>query len=148
MNQYIESQLIRDEGERLKVYDDANGKPVVKGYTMQGHPTVGVGRNLAGLGITREEARNLLFGDITRVESELKRELPFYQELDEPRQSVLLNMCFNLGIYRLLQFKNTLAAIEAGDYSKAASGMRASLWARQVGARADRLAHIMETGQA
>ena len=56
-NKLIE-KLILHEGMKLKVYDDANGKEIRAGDTLVGHPTIGVGRNVAGdgLGITEEEA--------------------------------------------------------------------------------------------
>ena len=46
-----------------------------------------------------------------------------------------------------LGFHNTLAAIEAGNYAAASGGMLASKWAKQVGARATRLAAMMKTGE-
>ena len=47
----------------------------------------------------------------------------------------------------LLGFKNTLGMIERGDYAAAADGMLKSLWAKQVGKRAQRLAQTMRTGK-
>ena len=55
-------------------------------------------------------------------------------------------MCFNMGIDTLLEFKNTLSFMQAGDYNSAANGMLSSLWAKQVGLRADNLAVMMRTG--
>jgi lysozyme len=55
-------------------------------------------------------------------------------------------MAFNLGIKKLMEFKNTLKAMSEGRYADAADGMRKSLWAKQVGKRAERLIHIMENG--
>jgi len=53
-----------------------------------------------------------------------------------------LNMCFNLGLKGLLGFNNTLAFIKAGDWERAANGMLASKWAKQVGMRAIELSEI------
>jgi lysozyme len=55
-------------------------------------------------------------------------------------------MCFNLGVTRLGGFVNTLAAMKRGDYEAAADGMMKSLWASQVGRRAQRLAKMMREG--
>jgi lysozyme len=126
-------QLIRDEGLRLKPYTDSVGKL-----------TIGVGRNLTDVGISREEALSLLTADITSAEKLLDTELPWWRSLEAPRRRVLLNMAFNLG-YRLLTFKNTLRAAQEGRYEDAAEGMRASKWARQVGKRANRLAATMQS---
>ena len=128
--------LERDEGIRLKPYTDTVGKL-----------TIGIGRNLTDVGISQGEARALLENDLDRVETDLDRSLPWWRGLDAVRQEVLANMTFNLGINGLLGFKNTLAAVKAGLWANAARGMRASKWARQVGARAERLASAMETGK-
>jgi len=130
------ANLIRDEGLRLKPYRDTVGKL-----------TIGIGRNLDDRGISRDEAMTLLQNDIDAHLREVKAALPWLVSLDEVRQRVLVNMAFNLGVPKLLEFRNTLQAIANGDWKKAAAGMRASLWAKQVGQRAERLARMMESGK-
>ena len=129
-------QLRLHEGERLKPYRCTAGKL-----------TIGVGRNLDDRGITAEESAMLLSNDITREERALINALPWVAQLDEVRQRVLLDMAFNMGLGGLLQFKNTLATIKAGDYQRAASMMLDSRWATQVGQRAERLSRMMATGK-
>jgi len=51
-----------------------------------------------------------------------------------------------MGIGWLTTFKNTVANIRTGNYEAAAKGMLASKWAKQVGARAIRLADMMRKG--
>lgn len=128
-------QLRLHEGERLKPYRCTAGKL-----------TIGVGRNLEDRGITAEESAYLLNNDIEREWKALKTALPWVTGLNDVRQRVLLDMAFNLGIDGLLQFKNTLATVQRGDYERAASMMLDSLWARQVKGRATRLAEMMKTG--
>jgi lysozyme len=128
-------QIRLHEGERLKPYRCTAGKL-----------TIGVGRNLDDRGITREESAMLLDNDIRLLEIELFRALPWASALDDVRQRVLLDMAFNLGLPGLLQFKRTLEAIRTGQYQQAATMMLDSLWARQVGQRAERLARMMATG--
>lgn len=129
-------QLRLHEGERLRPYRCTAGKL-----------TIGVGRNLEDRGITTEESAMLLSNDISREERELLAALPWVAKLSEVRQRVLLDMSFNLGLQGLLAFKRTLAAIQAGQYQQAAGMMLESLWARQVGQRAQRLSQMMATGQ-
>ena len=133
----IKAQLVRHEGLRLKPYRCTAGKL-----------TIGIGRNLDGRGISQKEAYAMLERDIHDCEQCLLDEIPnVYNGLDEIRQSVLLNMCFNLGIKGLLGFKNTLAFIGAGDWERAANGMLASKWAKQVGKRAIELSEMMRKGK-
>lgn len=149
----LEAQLKRDEGLRLHVYRCTAGKL-----------TIGYGRNLDDVGIrpsetevlgitresciergiTKEQAEALLRNDIEDVFADLDRALPWWDTLDVQRRAVVANMRFNLGLRKLLGFRNTLAAMDQRRFRDAAAGMRASLWARQVGARAERLAQIME----
>ncbi len=128
----MRKELIRDEGVRNYPYKDTVGKL-----------TIGVGRNLDDVGISKDEAYLMLDNDIQRTSDSLDKNLPWWKTLDEVRQRVILNMAYNLGINSLLGFKNTLAAIQAGRYNDAADGMLASKWATQVGARATRLADMM-----
>jgi lysozyme len=139
----LEQELERDEGKRLKPYKDSVGKV-----------SIGIGRNLDDKGISEDEVRLMLKNDIAEHLGLLDKYLPWWRGLDEVRQRVLANMGFNMGVGpspehptgKLLTFKNTLAAMERGDYEAAANGMSASAWARQVGVRATRLVEMMRTG--
>lgn len=128
-------QLVRDEGERFKPYRDSVGKL-----------TIGVGRNLDDVGISSDESRLFLQNDIVRAVNSLNEKLPWVGQLDEIRQAVLINMCFNLGIDGLLKFKQTLTLVQQGDYPGAADEMLRSTWATQIGPRALRLSRQMREG--
>jgi len=147
----LEAELRRDEGVRYVPYLDT-AKPPKR--------TVGVGHNLevsplpAGwtFPLTDAQINQLLARDIATTLAKLDRALPWWRQMDEVRQRVLANMCFNIGIgdaaagTGLLGFKNTLATMQRGSYAVAAAGMLNSKWATQVGARATRLASTMEHG--
>ncbi len=133
----IKEQLVRHEGQRLKPYRCTAGKL-----------TIGIGRNLDDCGISQSEAYLMLINDIMNCEKQLQVKIPdIYNGLDEVRKSVLLNMCFNLGISGLLGFKNTLAFVKAGDWERAANNMLVSRWAKQVGRRAIELSELMRKGK-
>ena len=133
----IKEQLVRHEGLRLKPYRCTAGKL-----------TIGIGRNLDDCGITQSEAYVMLINDIMNCEKQLQSKIPdIYNGLDEVRKSVLLNMCFNLGINGLLGFKNTLAFVKAGEWERAANNMLVSRWAKQVGRRAIELSELMRKGK-
>ena len=146
MDERLQEQLIRDEGVKLFVYDDANDNPVVPGYTLVGHPTIGIGRALDTRGITMAEALYLNNDDIKDVQNGLLDSLPWLANLDVVRFAALENMAFNLGVNGLLEFTETLAAIKQGNYDLAAEDMLKSEWAQQVGDRANRLAQQIKTG--
>jgi lysozyme len=124
------------EGLRLTPYRDTANKL-----------TVGYGRNLEDVGITREEAEMLLEHDLSTAIRQCERSFGWFSRLDGVRQRVVAEMCFNLGLPRLSGFGRMLAAVTVGHYEAAADEMLQSQWSKQVKGRAHRLAQMMRTGQ-
>ena len=139
----LDKELRRDEGVRYVEYLDSKGIP-----------TTGVGHNLRAsplpggwtFPLSDDQVDGLLASDLTMVFSELDAHLGWWRVMSYARQRVLANMCFNMGINTLLEFHNTLAAMQRGDYETAAEGMAASAWAGQVGDRAVRLEVMIRAG--
>lgn len=131
----LAAELKIDEGSRARIYTDTVGKI-----------TGGVGRNLTDRDFSPDEITLMLTNDIAIVERDLDKALPWWRSMSDARQNVLANMCFNLGINRLLGFHNTLEAMKNHQYEAAAVGMLSSKWAVQVGNRAKRLADVMRAG--
>jgi lysozyme len=139
----LEAELRRDEGVRYMPYLDSRG-----------YKTAGVGHLLSGAPLpagwsyplTDVQVDQWLAQDISAALYALDQKCPWWRSMDEVRQRVIANMCFNLGITKLLGFKHALASMQAGDYPAAAAGMRASSWYGQVKDRAVRLCEAMETG--
>lgn len=141
----FEAELRRDEGVRTRPYLDTSTPPKW---------TVGVGHNLSAsplpagwkYPLSAAQITQLLDTDIADTLHQLDTHLPWWRKLDEVRQRVIANMCFNLGIDKLLGFKNALAAMAKGVYATAAAEMKDSKWYGQVGDRAVRLCSAMQTG--
>ena len=100
--------LTLHEGRRNKPYLDSVGKW-----------TVGVGRNLTDVGLSKNEViyllqllpeipdgflDYLLQNDLGRVRTELDQALPWWREMDDVRQAALIDLGFNLGVVKLLTF--------------------------------------------
>lgn len=135
------AQLIRDEGERLKAYQDEGGVW-----------TVGVGHTgpdvIPYMVITQDRSRDLLYEDIATANAHVIKFLPdAKKELDPVRFAVLVNMTFNMGIDGLLGFHHFLDSLEIHDYDTASWQMLESKWATQVGDRAKRLSQQILTGE-
>lgn len=133
---HLRRQLKLDEGLRLFPYLDSRGKI-----------TIGYGRNLTDRGIHQLEAEEMLSEDIDYAWSELAKVFPVVETLDNVRQSVLTQMCFNLGPEGLRKFPIMWLAVARGDFKNAAEAMLNSKWATEVGARATRLADEMASGE-
>jgi lysozyme len=132
----LEKQLKRHEGFRSHAYQDS-----------EGYWTIGIGRLVdesKGGGISENEAMFLLRNDILQVKDELDQNIEWWRRLSKVRRMALVNMGFNLGVPGLLQFENMLAALKEGNYKRAKDGALNSLWAEQVGRRAQDIAHMVE----
>lgn len=134
----LEQIIIAHEGEKSFVYPDSLG-----------YWTIGIGRLVdkrKGGGLSQDEMIYLLQNDIAKARNEL---LPYswFNNLDTVRQEVLIELCFNIGLGGILEFKNTLALIEAKEYEKASQNLLESLWAKQVGPiRSQNMAKRLATG--
>jgi lysozyme len=150
MNQKLIEQLKKHEGLRSRVYQCTGGFDTIGyGYNLDANPLALTNYEIVLLrknGIEERIADWLLIRMIDQCTGQLAKSIDWFESLDEVRQAVLINMCFNLGLKGLLGFKNTLAFIKAGDYENAASNMLKSKWAGQVHGRAVELALQMRTG--
>ena len=131
----LAAQLHVDEGKRSRVYLDTVGKW-----------TGGVGRNLSDRPFSDDEIALMLKNDIATAEADLDRALPWWRTMSNARQQALANMCFNMGISRLLGFKKMLGHLQGSRWADAAREALDSKWADQVGARADRIAEQFTKG--
>lgn len=140
------SRLKVEEGLRLQVYDDSTGAYIRPGSRVIGNPTIGVGTNVGvGAGITEAEAEYLLRNRLQTAAADAAT-LPGFNGLDDVRRLVLVDMTFNMGAPTVRKFTGMLTALQAHNYAAAAAQMLDSLWAKQVGRRAQALADIMRTG--
>lgn len=147
--------------QRLSLHEGIRLRPY---RCPAGFLTIGVGRNLdanplnleeikilgrrdLSSGITRQEAFLLLRRDIKKTVENCRRRIPFFDNLDEERQYVLVDMAFNLGIEGLLRFKKMLSFLGCGNYRQAAAELLSSHYAAQVKLRAERLAAVMRSGR-
>lgn len=110
-----------------------------------GEDTIGYG-HLIKNGITQTTANVLLDEDLKAAERSAKG-LPWFSKLNGPRQAVIIDLIFNIGITRLYGFRKMRAAIEAGDFETAAKELLDSKYARQVAYRARLNAEMLRTGE-
>lgn len=157
MTTYSLAQLVADltldEGRRTFVYDDATGEPIKPGSIVKGNPSIGIGRNLASHGIDDTEVALLLQNDIQSDAKMLDGHIPWWRDLAENEQRVMLNLCFNMGFVKLVTFPNFLfnmehiADIRAGRLhdgvqawiDRACAELINSRWFGEVGERGPRM---------
>ena len=135
----LKDELTRDEGRKRRAYKDS-----------EGIWTVGIGWNLEANDLPDDVIDRLFATSVDGAQRALNALEPRWRELDDDRQLVLLNMAFNLGYHRFSKFVRFWEAVRGYLLSRdpmhlkdAADEMLDSLWARQVKARANRLADRM-----
>ena len=131
----IYEQLKRDEGFSPTPYK-----------CTEGFLTIGYGRNLENNPISEKEASDMLLKDVWKVFVPLA-EIGLVDKFDNPRQSVFINMAFQMGVSGLLKFKKTINYYQNGDYESCAKEMLDSKWAKQTPNRANRLSEQMRSGE-
>ncbi len=122
----LKKQLLNDEGLRLEMYKCQVGKN-----------TIGVGHNLDDRPISKRASMVILEDDINETYEELTNSL--YAKfniklnlLSDVRIEVLMNMAFQMGVPRLMKFKNTFHYIKHEAWDLASTEMLDSFWFRQM----------------
>ncbi len=129
--------------EMLKTHEGLRLKPY---RCTAGRLTIGYGRNIQDNGITEEEAIIMLMADILIAERELCEIFKGFEYFSVGRKAALIDMIFNLGKSRFLIFRNMIKAINNNDWKDAAGEALDSLWAKQVGSRANEIAGMLRKG--
>ena len=139
--------ITEHEGRRSLVYDDATGKTLTKGSTLIGYPTISVGRELSGFGLSDDEMDYLLDNDIKRCIEEIERQnYSWWPGLNDARRTVIISQVFNMGLSRFRGFKKQIKALERKDFTRASEEMRSSRWYNQNTSRVESLAVWMDSG--
>ena len=127
-----------DEGFKPYAYQDSLG-----------YWTVAFGKCIdkrAGCGLTREEGLYLLKNELALCKEQLEH-FYWYTAMEPVRQEVLIELCYNIGLPKLLKFKDMIGFLQQHDYKSAATAMLCSEWHRQVGdTRANNMAQRLVTG--
>lgn len=117
-------------------------------------PTAGIGHLLSvserklypvGSTVTDRQIEEWFTADVNNACKVATDVLPVFSNLDEVRQRIIVNLCFNLG-YKFGDFKKCIKAITDGDYIRAASELSNSAWYTQVGRRGREMCEAMRQG--
>lgn len=138
MNEIAAKIIAREEGFKPYCYLDHLG------YQTIGHGIL-IDKRKGG-GITLDESEMILHNRIGKIEAQLEKNLPWMVGLDEVRRAVLVSMAYQMGVFGLLGFHATLAAIREQRWDDARDLMLQSKWAKQTPARAERHANAIKTG--
>ena len=130
----IRLDLLKDEGLRKKPYKDSKG-----------NLTICIGHHL-DKPISSRAVEAIFEDDLQDAIDDLDRVYPWWRELSLNRRRALANMCFQMGLPKFSGFKKMLAAMQDGDFFKAAMEARDSDWAKQTAPRAQKISYMIEDG--
>jgi lysozyme len=133
----VKDYIKLNEGLRLKPYRCSANKL-----------TIGYGRNLEDVGISKKEAEFLLADDIGECFNSLLHIFNhiLFSKLTYNRQMVLVDLIFNLGNTKFLGFEKMIQAIKDNDFEEASLQILDSNYARQLPNRSGNNAKLMREG--
>ena len=128
---------------RLKLEEGFRRLPYVD---SQGVETVGYGFAIRE-GFTQEEAEAILELRVKTLIARLRSSYnPWFDGLTEGRQSVIVSLCYNVGMDGARKFEKFWNAVTQGAYNMAATELLNSLAAKQAPSRYRGMAETMRRG--
>jgi lysozyme len=126
----LRAMLEQDEGLRLKPYRCTAGKL-----------SLGIGRNIEDVGISKTTAYQMLEEDIERSVRTCRSifGIELWDKWGPERRMGWINFAFQLGPAGMLGFRNTLRAAMAEDWKKVEENFKLSRWIKQTPQRAERV---------
>ena len=131
----IKSLLSDHEGYRRFPYFDTVGKI-----------TIGIGYNLTDRGLDDSIINSLVEKDIQYFYEQLNKKFDWFNELSEARKCAIIDMAYNLGMNKFLQFKKMITFLSIGDFENASKEMLNSKWASQIKFRAVYDSELIKNG--
>tara|TARA_Y100000401_G_scaffold73348_1_gene59368 strand:+ start:33877 stop:34299 length:423 start_codon:yes stop_codon:yes gene_type:complete len=132
--QEIVEDIKRHEGFKPKVYK-----------CTEGYETIGYGFAIKDLIIDEDVASLILMKKLLTLLERIYIAFPWFKDIDDKAKSVIINMCYQLGIRGFSKFKKTIYYFETEQYEEASEEMLDSLWAKQTPNRAKELSRIVKS---
>lgn len=139
----LDAELTEAEGRVSYLYDDFDGARLVKGSTIKGVPTLGVGIN--ALFFYPEEIDWLLHNREKRAIASIVADITGFNDYDDVRKRALVDLYYNVPGF--LKWPRFMRFVVARDWVSASSELENTHpWIDQVEARGHRIAAALRTG--
>ena len=112
-------------GFRAKVYDDSLGIP-----------TIGYGFAIKDLELEEDICDMILERKLSILKERIEKKFQWYRYMPQEIKDVVVEMCYQLGVYGFSRFKKTIAYIQNKQWEEASVEMLDSRWAEQTPGRA------------
>ena len=120
------------EGFRESVYKD-----------ILGIDTIGYGFAIKDLVLSEKISDMILKEKVEALIGRIENTFDWFVEMPPEVQSVIVECCYQLGLYGFSKFKKTIAHLKEKEFKQAADEMLDSRWAKQTPNRANMLAQIV-----
>ena len=132
--QEIVEDIKRHEGFEPKVYE-----------CTEGYDTIGYGFAIKDLVIDEDVANLILMKKLHTLLERISIAFPWFKDIHDEAKSVVVNMCYQLGIRGFSKFKKTIYFLETEQYEEAADEMLDSLWHKQTPSRSNELSERLSS---
>ena len=128
----ILNDIKRHEGFRSTVYQ-----------CTEGYDTIGYGFAVKDLVLDKGIADLILMQKLHKLLERILIAFPWFKDVEDKAKSVVVNMCYQLGLSGFSKFKKTIYLLETEQYEDASIEMLDSLWAKQTPNRAKELSEAL-----
>ena len=122
----------QSEGFRESVYKD-----------ILGIDTIGYGFAIKDLVLSEKISDMILKEKVEALIGRIENTFDWFVEMPPEVQSVIVECCYQLGLYGFSNFKKTISHLKEKEFKQAADEMLDSRWAKQTPNRANMLAQIV-----
>lgn len=136
MSEDLIDRLKSHEGYRRFAYECSEGRLTIGYGTMIEN---------GGHGIPEPIAEALLTDYVNVIYAQMSKHL-WFTNLNQARQECIVEMCYQLGVEGVSEFKNMISSLRAEIWQGAAEHALDSLWAKQTPARAAEIARRLAEG--
>lgn len=134
------ADLEEEEGLERLLYDDATGKALKSGMTIQGNATLGIGWNVSAFALTDDQYRTICGWIVDAKTPPLYSALPWLYTLPESVQRGVADIAFNVGLEDFSKFTTFISLLKAGNFEAAAQDLETgTLWWKEVGTRGPKI---------
>ena len=130
----IVKDIKKHEGFEPKVYQ-----------CTEGYDTIGYGFAIKDLILDKDVADLILMKKLHKLLQRIIVAFPWFKDIDETAKTVVVNMCYQLGLSGFSKFKKTIYLLETEQYEDASIEMLDSLWAKQTYNRAKELSETLRS---
>ena len=121
------------EGYRSKVYKDSLGIP-----------TIGYGFAIKDLELDQDICDLILERKVKDLKDRIKKKFSWYKYMPPTIKDIVVEMCYQLGLYGFSCFKKTISYLQNKEWEKSSVEMLDSRWAVQTPRRARELSEIVK----